>query len=77
MHGLIPGSDLFTSQLAQTYSLFFALLVGNVIILLRVVAQHRLCLNQPLQRNFSEAKKEYASWSVQVQYAEGVAVLQG
>jgi putative tricarboxylic transport membrane protein len=33
MHGLIPGPDLFSTQLPQTFSLFVALLVGNVIIL--------------------------------------------
>ena len=33
MHGLIPGPDLFTSQLPQTYSMFIALFVGNVVIL--------------------------------------------
>ncbi|AZH25330.1 tripartite tricarboxylate transporter permease [Haloplanus aerogenes] len=33
MHGLIPGPDLFTSQLPQTYSMFVALLVGNIVIL--------------------------------------------
>lgn len=33
MHGLIPGPDLFTTYLPQTYSMFFALLVGNLIIL--------------------------------------------
>jgi len=33
MHGLIPGPDLFSTQLPQTFSLFLSLLVGNVIIL--------------------------------------------
>lgn len=33
MHGMIPGPDLFTTQLPQTYSLFLSLLVGNVVIL--------------------------------------------
>lgn len=34
MHGMVPGPDLFTTQLSQTYSLFLSLLVGNVVILL-------------------------------------------
>lgn len=34
MHGMIPGPDLFTTQLPQTYSLFLSLLVGNVVILI-------------------------------------------
>ena len=33
MHGMVPGPDLFTTQLPQTYSLFLSLLVGNVVIL--------------------------------------------
>lgn len=34
MHGMVPGPDLFTTQLPQTYSLFLSLLVGNVVILI-------------------------------------------
>ncbi|WP_255171224.1 tripartite tricarboxylate transporter permease [Natrononativus amylolyticus] len=33
MHGLRPGPDLFSSQLAITYSIFLALLIGNLLIL--------------------------------------------
>lgn len=33
MHGMVPGPDLFTSQLNQTYALFLALMVGNIFIL--------------------------------------------
>ena len=33
MHGLNPGPTLFSEELATTYSLFIALLVGNVLIL--------------------------------------------
>ena len=33
MHGLNPGPDLFDAELVTTYSLFVALLVGNVLIL--------------------------------------------
>ena len=33
MHGLNPGPLLFSDELATTYSIFFALLVGNVVIL--------------------------------------------
>nr|WP_158059672.1 tripartite tricarboxylate transporter permease [Halorussus halophilus] len=33
MHGLRPGPDLFTSQIGITYSVFLALLFGNLIIL--------------------------------------------
>lgn len=33
MHGLRPGPDLFTTELAITYSVFLALLLGNFIIL--------------------------------------------
>jgi len=34
MHGLRPGPTMFSEQLATTYSLFVALLIGNVVILL-------------------------------------------
>lgn len=33
MHGLQPGTDLFTSQLDITYSILLALIVGNILIL--------------------------------------------
>lgn len=34
MHGLVPGPDLFSSELHITYSVFIALLLGNAIILI-------------------------------------------
>jgi putative tricarboxylic transport membrane protein len=34
LHGLIPGPNLFNDALDITYSIFFALLVGNLVILL-------------------------------------------
>ncbi len=34
MHGLRPGPDLFTTQLDLTYSIFLAIFVGNIIILI-------------------------------------------
>lgn len=34
MHGLRPGPQLFADQLHITYSVFFALLVGNIVILI-------------------------------------------
>ena len=32
MHGMVPGPNLFTTQLSQTYALFLALMVGNIFI---------------------------------------------
>jgi len=34
LHGVTPGPELFTSNISFTYSLIFALLVGNILILL-------------------------------------------
>lgn len=33
MHGIIPGPDLFASELSMTYTLLLALLLGNVVVL--------------------------------------------
>lgn len=33
MHGLIPGPDLFADEIHTTYSMFIALLIGNILIL--------------------------------------------
>jgi len=38
MHGLNPGPTLFSEELATTYSLFIALLIGNVLILVMGLA---------------------------------------